>query len=303
MMTPNFFQIYLARIQNYLDQVLPDQNTHLSPLIPAMRYSLLNGGKRLRALLIYATGLALEADLNLCDIAAASIEMIHAFSLIHDDLPAMDDDVLRRGIPTCHIAFDEATAILAGDALHTEAFDLISHHIPDSNIAVQLIQTLSRAIGKQGMVQGQTIDVMSENKSLNLENLSQMHFLKTGCLIQAAVKMGYVISPRNNLKNLRNLNSCPLLQALDQYSHALGIAFQIKDDLLDATSDSKTLGKTAGLDLINHKSTFVSLLGIAQAQKELENKINQAHEALNSFPELKSSELINLASYVMERES
>lgn len=299
-MTPDFFQTYLPRIQHYLDQLLRNPEPSLSPLIPAMRYSLLNGGKRLRALLVYATGTALDADLNLCDIAAASVELIHAFSLIHDDLPAMDDDVLRRGIPTCHIAFDEATAILAGDALHTEAFDLISHHIKDPQIAIELIQTLSRAIGQQGMVQGQTIDVMSENKELNLEKLTQMHFLKTGCLIQAAVKMGFLISPKNNLKILNNLN---LLKALDQYSHALGIAFQIKDDLLDATSDSKTLGKTAGLDLINKKSTFVSLLGIKEAQIKLEQQINIAKQALSCFPEFNSSELMNLAKYVMERES
>ncbi len=292
-MTPDFFQTYLSRIQAYLNQVLPNPEPSLSPLIPAMRYSLLNGGKRLRALLVYATGVALDADLNLCDIAAASLEFIHAFSLIHDDLPAMDDDVLRRGVPTCHIAFDEATAILAGDALHTEAFELISNQIPDPKLAIQIIQVLSKSIGKQGMVQGQTIDVMSENKILDLKNLKQMHYLKTGCLIQASVHLGYLIAQKNNPD---------LLQALTQYSQAIGIAFQIKDDLLDATSSSQILGKTAGLDLINHKSTFVSLLGIDQAKMELNNMINLAIQAFNNFPELKSSYLINLANYIMERE-
>lgn len=295
--SPNLSNIFISktleRLQNYLDQTLIETQNPLSPLITAMRYSLLNGGKRLRALLVYATGEALGADLHLCDIAAAAVEMIHAFSLIHDDLPAMDNDILRRGIPTCHIAFDEATAILAGDALLTEAFDLLSYKIQNSKTAISMIQVLSRAIGKSGMVQGQTIDIQSENKILSLEELKQMHFLKTGCLITASIQMGYLTQEKSR----------PNIQtALKKYGESIGLAFQIKDDLLDATSSSEKLGKTAGIDLINHKSNFVALLGLSQANKIMESLIQEAHEALSPYPELAQSQLSFLANYVIERE-
>jgi len=285
----------LERFQIYLNQALPEPLSEKtpSPLISAMRYSLLNGGKRLRALLVYATGMALNADLNLCDIAATAVEMIHCFSLIHDDLPAMDNDVLRRGLPTCHIKFNEGLAILAGDALHTEAFDLLSHKIPNPQTAVSMIQVLSRAIGKSGMVQGQSIDLESENKTLSLDLLKQMHFLKTGCLIEASIQMGYLASEIIN----------PTIQiALKKYGESIGLAFQIKDDLLDACSSSEKLGKTAGIDLINHKSTFVSLLGFSQASEIMETLIQEAHEALSPYPELKNSHLSFLADYVIGRE-
>lgn len=284
---------FLDRLQLYLNNLLPDSEPTLSPLIQAMRYSLLNGGKRLRALLIYATGESLGADLNLCDIAAAAIEMIHAFSLIHDDLPAMDDDILRRGVPTCHIAFDEATAILAGDALHTEAFDLLSHQIPNPNTALQMIKILSRAIGKSGMVQGQTIDVLSEGKILTLSQLEQMHYLKTGCLIEAAVQLGYLASEKSQPK---------IQTALQHYGRLIGLAFQIKDDLLDATSNAEKLGKTAGIDTRNQKSNFVGLLGIDQATQTMERLIQQAEDLLKPFPALTQSELIPIAHYMIRRE-
>ncbi len=289
----NFSTESLNRLQDYLQKILPEPNTPISPLITAMRYSLLNGGKRLRALLVYAAGEALGADISLCDTAAAAVEIIHAFSLIHDDLPAMDDDILRRGLPTCHIAFDEATAILAGDALHTEAFDLLSHQIPNPITAIAMIKILSRAIGKSGMVQGQTIDILSENKILSLEVLKQMHYLKTGCLIEASVQLGYLTAE----------NSQPKIQtALKNYGQAIGLAFQIKDDLLDATSNSEKLGKTAGIDIRNHKSNFVNLLGLSEAEKIMKVLIQEAHIALKPYPKLAQSQLSSLADYMIGRE-
>jgi len=284
----NFFLVQLFKKKiTCADSSSPYQ---YSSLLQAMQYSLLNGGKRIRALLVYATGLALGADIAICHIAAAAVEMVHAFSLIHDDLPAMDDDVLRRGLPTCHIQFDEATAILAGDALHTEAFDLLSHEIKNPTMAIQMIQTLSRAIGKAGMVQGQTMDI--QKKAFDLNSLKIMHHLKTGCLITASAELGYLSA---------DLNQPELQKSLKIYGRNIGLAFQIKDDLLDQTSTTAQLGKTAKSDSKNQKITFVSLLGKIQAEAHMYELLEQALESIKPYEILSQSYLPDLAKQIIER--
>lgn len=291
----DFVEQYQARIQSFLDQALPQPEPDLSPLTKAMRYSLLNGGKRIRALLVYATGLSLNVPMEELDVIAASVEMIHAFSLIHDDLPAMDDDELRRGIPTCHIAFDEATAILAGDALHTEAFTILSqNNSPYFNAAQRLamVNMLSDAIGQKGMVQGQTIDVLAVGKQLSLEILEQMHYLKTGRLIEASIQLPTLANDKI---------SAPTKDNLREFSRLLGIAFQIKDDLLDVTADTETLGKTAGKDEAASKPTFVSLLGLSEAQKSLKALHHSVLQTVESSPKLANGPLHLLADYIINR--
>jgi geranylgeranyl pyrophosphate synthase len=259
---------YRLRVEHKLKGFLSPKEE--SGLFAAMRYSTLDGGKRLRALLVYATGEALGAELEELDVAAAAVEMVHAFSLIHDDLPPMDNDSMRRGKPTCHIAFGEATAILAGDALLARAFEILAepntvHYTPLNRIA--MIQVLAKATGGLGMTGGQYIDIQAQDSCLDLMSMANMHKLKTGCLIEAAVELGYLAS-LNQRSSLRN--------ELKQFATEIGLAFQIQDDILDVTGSTAQLGKEAKRDLALSKPTYVSMLGLDKAKQEAEAAYDRA---------------------------
>lgn len=265
-------EIYAARVDAALTELLAD-TAGCSPLLQeALAYSLLNGGKRLRPLLVYATGQALGASPESCDRPAMAVELIHAYSLVHDDLPAMDDDDLRRGRPTCHKAFDEATAILVGDALQTLAFEVLADERQPAALA--LVKTLAAASGTQGMVAGQMLDLQGEGQQLTLEQLEQLHNHKTGALIRAAVRMGALVAGATTAT----------LSTLDAYATALGLAFQVQDDLLDVTGDAATLGKKTGADAQLHKATYPSLLGVEGAEQKAQALVEHACESLNNLP-------------------
>ncbi len=262
-------------------------------LIEAMKYSLFNGGKRIRPVLAYASTLAIADTNTLSDMAAVAIESIHAYSLIHDDLPAMDDDQLRRGKPTCHIAFDEATAILAGDALQAFAFEVLSQQTDsvDTTIQLHMIKSLASASGAMGMVAGQSIDLSSVNSLLTLEELENMHRLKTGALINASVTLGALST---------GIASTTQLTRLKEYSDAVGLAFQVQDDILDVTADTQTLGKQQGADEALNKPTYVSLLGLDAAKDKAKLLHEQALDALSSF-DYRADYLRHLSAYVIQR--
>ncbi len=294
------FKQFQLESQQRIDSALKKQLTHNNPqasatrLLAAMDYSVFNGGKRVRPLLVYASAQAVEAQLSLADFPAMAVEMIHAYSLVHDDLPAMDDDDLRRGQPTCHIAYDEATAILAGDALQTQAFAVLSQENCGLNAQQQLdmIKTLSHGSGLWGMAGGQSLDLEAVARDVDIHYLENMHLHKTGALIHASVVMGALCSQEVDAHTL---------SALTEYAHAIGLAFQVQDDILDVTGDTQTLGKTQGADIANNKPTYVSLLGLAGAQ----NKANQLHQkAISALQPLKSSatHLIDIANYIIERQ-
>ncbi len=260
-----------AALNRYLPQKLEN------PLVSAMRYSLLASGKRIRPILCIATGEALriEDPAKLLPTACA-LEMIHSYSLIHDDLPAMDDDDLRRGMPTCHNQFDEATAILAGDALLTLAFDLASQpsELPiDSKRQLAIVRTLTKAAGHKGMVGGQSRDLRSEGKLLAFEDLKMLHQLKTGALIAAAVKSGAILADADSAKH----------DSLVHYAHTIGLAFQITDDILNVEGDPEVLGKAVGTDQARGKNTYPSLLGMGQAKTMARELIEEAFSALSIF--------------------
>jgi geranylgeranyl pyrophosphate synthase len=263
-------------------------------LLNAMRYSLLNGGKRVRATLVYASATAVNNDCSneALDAIAASIECLHAYSLIHDDLPAMDDDDLRRGQPTCHKAYDEATAILAGDALQCLAFELLAdcpHLAAPQRIA--LVKALAAAAGARGMVGGQFIDLSMERHTPAIDLLQTIHSLKTGALIRAAITMGAIAASANSAE----------LQALDRYGEAIGLAFQIKDDLLDIEGSTETLGKQQGSDINNSKMTYPSLLGLQGSKDKLDQLLQQARQTLQSFGS-HAEQLQQLAHYIVSRD-
>lgn len=283
---------YQQRVDKNLDLCLPLTKIHPHSLHEAMRYSIFNGGKRIRPLLVYLTGKALNVDELSLDSPACAVELIHAYSLVHDDLPAMDDDDLRRGKPSCHKAFNEATAILAGDALQSLAFDVVAYnaHIsPKQNI--QMIQTLAVAIGSRGMVGGQAIDIDAIGKSLNIAELENMHIHKTGALIRASVKMGALACQTIDDN---------LLIKLDHYAKCIGLAFQIKDDILDIEANTETLGKTQGADIANDKVTYPSLLGLNGAKEMATELIEDAINSLNDLDN-KADPLRWIASYILNR--
>ena len=256
----------------------------------AMRYSVLGTGKRLRPVLVYLAGRALGADDEALDAPAAAIEMIHAYSLVHDDLPAMDDDDLRRGRPTVHRAFDEPLAILAGDALQTLAFEALASR-PHPRLGA-LITTLAQAAGRDGMAAGQAIDLGAVGAPMDLAALQAMHQHKTGALIRAAVRLGALVAVDE---------SDPRVAALDRYASAMGLAFQIHDDVLDVTGDTQTLGKTSGADARRDKPTYPALLGVAQAQRRARNLLDEALAALEPLGEA-GQPLTALARFMIDRD-
>jgi farnesyl diphosphate synthase len=298
-MTPAFddwMKTVQAGSENDLSGFLPAATTVPVKLHEAMRYALLGGGKRVRPLLVYAAGALFDAHPAVIARAAAAVEMIHAYSLVHDDMPCMDDDALRRGKPTVHIAYDEATALLVGDALQSQAFVVLADAdiavIPPARLAAML-RVLAQASGSAGMCGGQAIDLDSVGLSLTLEQLEQMHQLKTGALLRAAVVLGALAG-----KDL----SADELTALDQYSRAIGLAFQVVDDVLDATADSATLGKTAGKDAADNKPTYVSILGLEPSRALAETLRLDAHAALAPFGE-KALRLRELADLIVQRKA
>ena len=258
-----------------------------------MRYSTLNGGKRLRALLVYATGIAFRTPLDKLDAAACAVECIHAYSLIHDDLPAMDDDHLRRGKPTAHIKYDEATAILSGDALQAFAFELLSHE--NSGISplnqLRMINLLAHSAGVSGMVGGQMLDINATNKEISLIQLEKMHRLKTGALIKASTMLGALCSQTCQPNELKTIQ---------EYAKKIGLAFQIVDDILDETADTNTLGKQTGADKALGKSTYISHLGIENSRREAQKLINDALQLLEQLSD-NTALLEELAELVVKR--
>lgn len=260
MMSAELFARWAARTEATLQRLLPPETEAPGRLHAAMRHAALGGGKRMRPLLAYAAGTALGAAEELLDAPAAAVELVHAYSLVHDDLPAMDDDAMRRGRPTVHIAFDEATAILAGDALQTLAFEALADAGAPAELRAGWMQALARASGARGMCGGQALDIDATGQQLPLEALQRMHSLKTGALIRAAVRMGALAADAGP----------DTLQRLDRFADALGLAFQVRDDLLDIEATSETLGKTAGKDVAQAKSTYPALLGVEGARARLD---------------------------------
>jgi farnesyl diphosphate synthase len=263
-----------SRVDATLERSLPAVDTSPARLHAAMRHAVLDGGKRMRPLLVYATGTAFGTDETLLDAPAAAVELIHAYSLAHDDLPAMDDDALRRGKPTVHVAFDEATAILAGDALQSLAFELLAAASVSPDIRVAALRELAVAAGVRGMCGGQALDLDATGQTLpDAAALQRLHALKTGALLRAAVRMGACFAGVD----------ADAASRLDDFANALGLAFQIRDDLLDVESDSATLGKTAGKDQAQAKATFPALLGIDGSRRRLLQLADDMGSALAPF--------------------
>ncbi len=258
-----------------LARVLPDPETAPHRLHAAMRHAALLGGKRMRPLLVYAAGSLAGATDEVLDAPAVAVELIHAYSLVHDDLPAMDDDALRRGQPTVHVAFDEATAILAGDALQSLAFSVLARTGCEPAVTVELLRTLSDAVGAAGMCGGQALDIDATGPGnlLTALELERLHALKTGALIRASVRMGAVCGGASDAE----------VSALDRFADALGLAFQVRDDILDVEGDSATLGKTAGKDAAQAKATFPGLLGMQASRERLDGLTDAMARALTGF--------------------
>jgi len=285
-------QQHQQRIETVLDDRLSQQDQHTSEqLLEAMRYSTLNGGKRLRALLVYATGEALNADLTALDAPASAVEMIHAYSLVHDDMPIMDDDDLRRGQATCHKAYDEATALLVGDALQTLAFETLCDEELTAVQQSQMVKTLAQRSGVFGMAGGQAIDLESVGKELDVSELQTMHELKTGALIRASVRLGALTSTVANDATLAKL---------DRYAWCIGLAFQVQDDVLDVIADTDTLGKTQGADIALNKPTYPALMGLNAAKQKAFDLIDDALAQLEELP-YDTKILANLANFVVQR--
>ncbi|WP_159653716.1 (2E,6E)-farnesyl diphosphate synthase [Vibrio atypicus] len=265
-------------------------------LIEAMRYGLLLGGKRARPFLVYITGQMLGCTLEELDTPAAAVECIHAYSLIHDDLPAMDDDELRRGQPTCHIKFDEATAILTGDALQTLAFTILAdgHLSSDAESQrIKMVKVLAEASGAAGMCMGQSLDLAAENRSVSLQELEEIHRNKTGALMKCAIRLGALAAGEKGVE---------VLPLLDKYADAIGLAFQVQDDILDIISDTETLGKPQGSDQEANKSTYPALLGLEGAINKAHTLLTEALQALDAIPY--NTELLEeFARYVIERKN
>jgi len=281
-----------------LKRLLPQAEATPQRLHAAMRYSVLDGGKRVRPLLAYAAGELSNAPVERVEIAAAAVELIHAYSLVHDDMPCMDDDLLRRGKPTCHVEYDEATALLVGDALQSLAFQLLSEHCLSDDPArqLQMVKLLAVASGSHGMAGGQAIDLTSVGKQLTLPELEQMHIHKTGALIRAAIMLGALCGSDENRGNLNQAQ----LDKLDHFGKCMGLAFQVVDDVLDSEADTATLGKTAGKDANNNKPTYVTLLGVPAAKKMAAELHREALDALTEFGTA-ARRLRELADFIVMR--
>jgi farnesyl diphosphate synthase len=281
-------------MEGVLAELLPSRETVPHRLHDAMRYATLGGGKRVRPMLALAAGELTHASRERVKIVAAAVEAIHAYSLIHDDLPCMDDDVLRRGRPTCHIEFDEATALLAGDALQAFAFQLVSAHTlcDSSNAQVELIRLFAEACGSRGMAGGQAIDLANVDRQISLPELEHMHMLKTGALIRASVLMGALCGkPLSDAERGR----------LDHYAKCVGLAFQVVDDVLDCESNTEKLGKTAGKDLNANKPTYVSLMGLTQAKAFAAELLEDAVASVAPFG-ASATRLTELAQFIVRRD-
>jgi len=277
------------RVEEVLSRTLPSENTLPGRLHEAMRYAVLGGGKRVRALLSYAAAELAGANPNAADASAAAVELIHAFSLVHDDMPCMDDDDLRRGKPSCHKQYNDATALLVGDALQSQAFECLASTTAPQ--ALKQVQVLAKATGSRGMCGGQSIDLQSTGKRLSREALETMHQYKTGALIEAAALLGAYAADHTEL---------PLINTLTQYSQHMGLAFQVVDDILDATADTQTLGKTAGKDALQEKSTYVSLLGLEDAKALVNSLYAQTLQLLAGFGP-QADPLRGIAKFICER--
>lgn len=287
-----WMQACQARMEAVLAGCLPPARIAPQRLHEAMRYAVLGGGKRVRPLLAFAAGEVTGASHERVQFAAAAVELIHAYSLVHDDMPAMDDDALRRGKPTVHIEFDEATALLVGDALQSLAFDTLATQplADDPAMQLKMVHLLAQAAGSRGMAGGQAIDLSSVGKSLDLAELEFMHIHKTGALIRASVLLGAHCGAIDEAT----------LAALDHYAKCIGLAFQVVDDILDSEAPTATLGKTAGKDAANNKPTYVSLLGVARARELARELRADAHAALASLA-APAPNLRALADFVVER--
>ena len=279
-------------METVLADLLPSPRIAPARLHEAMRYATLGGGKRVRPLLVFAAGAVTGAEASRLEVAAAAVEMIHAYSLVHDDLPCMDDDTLRRGKPTVHVEFDEATALLAGDALQGQAFQLLAEHRLADDPAAQLamIQRFAVACGSRGMAGGQAIDLESVGKALTLPELENMHIHKTGALIRASVLLGARCGRADD----------GALERLDRYAKCVGLAFQVVDDILDEESDSATLGKTAGKDRDAGKPTYTSLMGVPAAKAFADELLGDAKGALAAF-DARAARLAELADFIVKR--
>ncbi len=283
---------YTERVEERLDAALPQSSTDPRRLHEAMRYAVLNGGKRVRPLLVYAAGECLGVDAGLLDAPAVAIELIHAFSLVHDDLPAMDDDDLRRGKPTLHIEYDEATAILAADALQPLAFSVLSQQerVP-AVVQIGLVRLIADACGSTGMTGGQSIDLAAEGSSLSAAALELMYSLKTGALIHAAVMSACL---------LREDLSAADTRAIDAFGRAIGVAFQIKDDILDIEGETHVIGKQAGADERLGKATYPGLFGLDQSRRRCDELLDGALQHLGHFGD-EAIPLKWLARFIVER--
>jgi farnesyl diphosphate synthase len=285
-----------AHADGALARALPGEDQAPLELHKAMRYAVLGGGKRLRPVLVYTTGSALSAEPEVLDSSACAVEIIHAYSLVHDDLPAMDDDALRRGRPTCHVIFGEAMAILAGDALQALAFEVLADDKrlrADPHNHVEMLRTLAAACGAHGMAGGQAFDLAAVGKALDAAELERMHVYKTGALIRASVRLGALAA---------GCHDQAALEALDRYGHAIGLAFQIRDDILDVEGDSAVIGKTAGKDAADNKPTYPAILGMAGAQAHLSDLTQTALDAVAPLGE-RFETLGELARFIAERDS
>lgn len=280
------------RAEQALDQCLPPQEQTPQQLHQAMRYAVLGGGKRIRPILVYSAATAVQTDLAQVDAAAAAVELIHAYSLVHDDLPAMDNDDLRRGRPTCHKAFNEATAILVGDALQALAFQTLADNtlLPASS-RLQQVQVLTEASGAPGMVGGQALDLASVGQPMDIEGLETLNRMKTGALIRASVLLGALGQVDIAAADLSRLS---------HYAECIGLAFQIQDDILDIIGDTATLGKTQGSDQARDKPTYPMLLGLEPAQRRATHLCEEAQAQLEPFGE-RASVLSWLADFIVQR--
>jgi farnesyl diphosphate synthase len=289
----HWMQQVQAQMEIALDGYLPDATAVPARLHAAMRYATLDGGKRVRPLLVHAAGALFDAPATTLARAGAAVEMIHAYSLVHDDMPCMDDDALRRGKPTVHVAYDEATALLVGDALQAQAFIVLAGGDAAPATRLDMLALLAQASGSLGMCGGQAIDLGSVGLQLDIEQLEHMHRLKTGALLRAAVLLGAMAGKTLTEEETR---------ALDAYARAIGLAFQVVDDVLDATADSATLGKTAGKDAADNKPTYVSLLGLDASRTLAQRLCQDAHRAVQPFGD-KAQRLRELADLIVKRKT